>query len=215
MTQEALARRMFLILHDPFSGRPEVEHTRVKGGVVAASLAELIMEGRLGMDDDRVVVLDPRAVTDEIAGFVIQNIQHQRRALPVKTWVDALGDVLYELVARWLVTDGVVRREPGSRRLVRRGPDHFPAIDLLRSAGPRVRLEHMLRTPRDLDPVGVALAGIIRAIEADRVLDVDRDRGAVKSSLNAAAQQLPDELMSLVDGVQSALFVATYKMRRF
>lgn len=217
MTPETLARRLFLILHDSFSGRPQVGHDRVKGAVVAASLAELMMDGHIGIqDDDNVVAFAPQGpITDEIAAFIIQNIQHQPRPLPVKTWVDGLGDVVYELEARRLVTDQVVRRVPGSRRVVRRGPDHFPAVDLLKSAGPRVRLEHMLRHPEDLDPAGTVVAGIIRAVDADRVLDVDRNRVAVKNSLDAAARRMPPDLMSLVDGVQSAVAVVGYKMRRF
>jgi hypothetical protein len=214
MTQDTLAGRMFLILHDPFTGKPEVGLEPLKNSLVAASLAELMLQRRLGMQDDRVVVVDPRRNgSDEIGTFVVENVQRQRGAHPVKTWLEGLADVIYELIARGLVSDGIVRRERG-RRLVKRASDHFPAVDLLRAAGPRVRLEHMLRVPRDLDMAGAALAGIVRALDAERVLDRDRDRAAVRSSVTAAAHHLPPELMGLVDGVQSAVAVVSYKYKR-
>jgi hypothetical protein len=215
MVQDTLARRMFLILHDPFTGKPEIGHDLLKCGLVAAALADLMLERRLGMENDRIVVADPRGTgVDEIGAFVVESIQRQPSAHTVRSWVEALTDVVYELVARGLVTDGVVRREQGGRRLLRRSADRFPAVDLLQAARPRVRLEHMLRVPREMDVPGAALAGIIRALEVERVLDVDRDRSEVKSAVAAAADQLPIDLKSLVDGVESAVSAISLTVRR-
>jgi hypothetical protein len=215
MAQDTLVRRMFLILHDPFTGKPGIGHDLLKCGLVAAALADLMLDRRLGMENDRIVVADPRGNgTDEVGAFVVESIQRQPSAHTVRSWVEALTEVLYELVARGLVTEGVVRREQGGRRLVRRSADRFPAVDLLRAARPRVRLEHMLRDPRDLDVAGSALAGIIRALGVERVLDLDRDRAAVKTSVAAAADHLPIDLKSLVDGVESAVSAISLTIRR-
>lgn len=206
---------MFLILHDPFTGKPAIGHDLLKCGLVAGALADLMIERRLGMENDRIVVADPRGSgADEVGAFVVESIQRQPSAHTVRSWVEALTDVLYELVARGLVADGICRREQGSRGLLRRRADRFPAVDLLRAASPRVRLEHMLRTPRDLDVPGAALAGIIKAIEVERVLDVDRDRAAVKSSVAVAAEQLPIDLKNLVDGIEAAVSAISLTIRR-
>ncbi|OLT15409.1 hypothetical protein BJF78_01370 [Pseudonocardia sp. CNS-139] len=128
--------------------------------------------------------------------------------------VEALTTITYELVARGLVADGVVRRMHGSRRLVRRGADRFPAVDLLRAAGPRIRLEHMLRSPHDLDVPGAVLARIVHTLEMERVFDVDRDRAAVKGAAASAAQILPADLRGLIDEFAAAVSEVTLTFRR-
>jgi hypothetical protein len=215
MVQDTLARRMFLVLHDPFTGKPAIGHDLLKCGLVAGALGDLMLERRLGMENDRIVVADPRSYgVDELGAFVVESIQRQASAHTVRSWVEALIDVVYELVARGLIADAVVRREPGGRRLLRRGADRFPAVDLLRAARPRVHLEHMLRVPDDRDVAGRTLAGIIRALEVERVLDVDRDRTAVKNDVAEAAEHLPIDLRGLVDGVEAAVSAISLTVRR-
>jgi hypothetical protein len=216
MTQETLARRMFLILHDPFTGKPGVGIEPMKYGLVTAALAHLVMQQRLGLAEGRrVVVVDPRGNgTDDVSAFIVGSIQGSPAAGITRSWVESLTDIVYELVARALMAEGVVRREHGGRRLVRRNPDRFPAVDLLRAAGPRIRLEHMLRSPHEMDVAGAVLAGIVHVFHMDRVLDVDRDRAVVRSSLSAAADHLPADLRSLVDGVASAVSAISLDFRR-
>lgn len=217
MAQETLAGRIFLILHDPFSGKPLIGHDLLSCGLVAASLAEQMIEHRLGMEIDRIVAAERRGGVgqiDEVSAFVVDSIQRQAGAHTVRSWVEAFTGVLFEQVADLLVREGVIRRVPGGRVLLRQRPDRFPALDLLRSAGPRLRLEHMLRSPKELDTRGMALAGIFRALEMERVLDVDRDRADVKASVGQAADRLPIDLRSLVDGVGQAVSAISLTVRR-
>lgn len=210
-----LVKRMFLVLHNPFTGKPAVNPDLLRCGLVAAALADLMLARRLGMENDRVVVADPGDTgADEVGAFVVESIQRQPTAHTVRSWVEALADVLYELVARRLVDEGIVRREQGGRRFLRRGPDRFPALDLLRASGPRLRLEHMLRTPREMDLPGATFAAILGALEVERVLDVDRNRAEVRRAVAAAGAQLPIDLRSMVDGVGSAVSAIALTIRR-
>ena len=67
-------------------------------------------------------------------------------------------------IARAARAQGVVRRE--RRKVIgRRSGDKFPAADLLRASGPRLRLDHMVREPSTFNLAGavnVALLGVER-----------------------------------------------------
>ncbi|MGI8651687.1 MAG: GOLPH3/VPS74 family protein [Geodermatophilaceae bacterium] len=215
MAQDKLAESMFLLLHDPFSGRPEIAHELLNCALVAAELAELIMTGHIGIDNDRVVVIDSRDVgPDEMSAFVVDSIQSQSGAHTVRSWVEVLSDVLYEMVARGMVKAGVVSREQGGRRLLRRSPDRFPSVDLLRASAPRVRLEHMLRVPDDMDQQGTVTAAILGALDIVQGFDVGIDRIALRGRISELTQQLPSDLRDVVAGVEASAASISLTVRR-
>jgi hypothetical protein len=215
MTQGTLARKLFLILHDSFTGKPGVSPEGVKYGLVTAALADLVIQGRLGVEGSQVVVVDRRPYgLDDVGAFVVETVQQRSDSHVARSWIESFTEVVYELVARGLVADGIVRRENGGRRVVKRNPDRFPAVDLLRAAGPRIRLEHMLRSPHDLDPEGVVLAGIIHSLRLDRALAADGDRVAVRNALGGVTQQLPADVRELVENVAMAVAAVSLDFRR-
>jgi Golgi phosphoprotein 3 (GPP34) len=215
MAQDLLVRKLFLIFHNPFTGKPEIGPELLRCGLVAAAFADLVIARRVGLENDRVVVAEARRPDDdEISGFILDSIQSQPTARTVRSWAEALADAIYELAAHELATDGVVRRQVGGRRLLRRSPDRFPALDLIRASGPRVRLEHMLRTPRQSDIAGATIAAIIGALEVERILDVDRDRAMVRTSVAAATESLPMDLRALITGVTDAVSAISLVVRR-
>jgi Golgi phosphoprotein 3 (GPP34) len=215
MSYETLARRVFLVLHDPFTGKPGVSLDGVKYGLVTAVLADLVTQRRIGVHNGRVTVLDRRGTgSGDVATFLLQGIERQSESYIARSWVESFTDATYEMVARGLVADGIVRRENGGRRVVRRNPDRFPAADLVRAAGPKVRLEHMLRSPHDLDFDGATLAAIIEALHLDRVIDLDRERPAVRVALITAARQVTADIRELVDSVAAAVSAISLDFRR-
>ena len=52
------APNLFLVAHDSFTGRMEVSRELVVCGVVTAELAHLVVERRLAVADDRIVVAE-------------------------------------------------------------------------------------------------------------------------------------------------------------
>ncbi|MDQ3577143.1 MAG: GPP34 family phosphoprotein [Actinomycetota bacterium] len=215
MAQDKLAESMFLLLHDPFSGRPEVAPELLNCALVAAELAELIIAGRVGIDNDRVVLIDGGDVgSDEMSAFVLESIRSQPRTHSVRSWVEVLSDVLYEMVAGELVEGGVVSREQGGRRLLRRGADRFPSVDLLRASAPRVGLEHMLRVPDDLDLQGAVIAAILGALDIVQGFDVGIDRVALRGRIAELTQQLPSDLRDIVAGVEASAASISLTVRR-
>lgn len=127
-----LADEFFLINHD-LTGKPLIRRDLLGLGLVVALLAELIMEGRVGMRDGRVVVLDRAGNGDDATDFIIASLAAQWSNYPVRTWTDNLDDTAYELVARRLVERGTVRRVQ-ARRLLGSRKDVFLAARRRRSS---------------------------------------------------------------------------------
>lgn len=214
MDQEHLGARLFLIAHDEFSGRPHVGHELLGCGLVGAVLADLVLAGAVTVADGRVVATDPApSGTDEVAAYAVESIRRQGTNHTVRTWTAHLGDPLHELVARDLVDRGILRRESG-RGLFRARADRFPAADLLRAAAPRVRLEHMLRHPRDLDLPGGVVAALLWALGVDRILDPAIDRAASRQLVDEVLAHLPPDLAQLLAGVTAAGAAVSLTVRR-
>ena len=199
--QDKLAARIFLILHDPFNGKAAVGPTAMRCAIVGAELAELILARRIAMADNLVVMGDAGVPgSDEISAFVVDSINRQSRSYDVSTWLGAIGDALYELVAARLVGTGILVR---TRGLVGRA-HRYPAANLLAAAGPRVRLEHMVREPRERDVPGAVCAALLGAIGAAGALETDGSRRSMRRTLAAIAESLPADLRSLVMSVEVA-----------
>ena len=199
--QDKLAARLFLILHDPFSGRCAVSPMALRCALVGAELAELILNRRVAMVNGLIVPGDASALgTDALSAFVVGAITRQPDNYPVPVWLAAIGEAVAELVAARLMEVGILVRTKSLLR--RRG--RFPAINLLAAAGPRVRLEYMVRTPEDADVASATCAALIDAVGAARVLQGDTSRRDLRRGLAALAAMLTTDLRSLVRSVEVA-----------
>lgn len=199
--QDKLAARLFLILHDSFNGRCAVSPMALRCAVVGAELAELILNRRVTMVDELVVLGATSAPgRDALSAFVVGAIARQPESYGVPTWLAAIGDAVVELVAARLVEAEILAR---SKSPLRRR-DRFPATDLLAAAGPRVRLEYMVREPDECDVAGAACAALVAAVGAGRVLQGSSSRRQLRRGLATVAATLPDDLRSLVTSVEVA-----------
>jgi hypothetical protein len=215
MTQNALARKMFLVLHDPFSGKALGPPKLIQYAVVTAGLAELVMHRWLAVENGRIAPAgewhdgggdDVRAVLVGGVGPAGSNI--------TRTWVEEVGDAVFHEVVRGLVAERVVRREVRGGLLRRNTTVRFPAVNLLSAAGPRVKLEHMLRSPHDMDIVGTTFAAILDCLRLETVLDGDCDRAMVRRAAGAAVRSLPADLRELLTEVARAVAEVTLTFRR-
>lgn len=198
------ASKIFLILHDSFSGKPLIRQSAIKRGVIGAEIADLILARRIGMENDRIVLADGgRRGADNLSAFLLESIRNQSDAHTVPVWVATLADRLFELLATLLISEGVVRRVT-NKRLLGRAADSFPAQNLLAAAGPRLRLEHALRSPEDLDITYAIVAALLGSIGAARVLDTDGDRGATRRRIEEVTASLPLDLHDLIIGMEVA-----------
>jgi hypothetical protein len=213
METARLAADFFLIAHDEFSGKLRISPALLECGLSGAQLAELIIAGRIVAESGRLLTADVR-VDDggEVGAYVVETIRQQTSTHSPRVWVESFCELLPELIARQLVAAGVVRHEPGGRQLMRRRADRYPSTDLLAAARPRLRLEHMLRTPQDFDLSGAVLAVLIGALGAEALLDPELDRAATRELIGRLRTHLPAVLQELMEGVEAA--VAAISLRR-
>jgi hypothetical protein len=207
VSRDKLAARVFLILHDPFTGKPRLRSTAVRLAVAGAELAELALSrpdrGQvIALENDRVVLAEaqPRRI-DYISSFVVDAIRNQREAHPAMLWISALADPVFDLVATQLINEKIVQRQHGSRLFGRSSP-RFPAVDLLAAAGPRVRLEHALRAGEELDEESAVCLVVLAAVGGERTLDIDRS--ARRQRIASVTDSLPLDLRGLVTGIEVA-----------
>src|SRR6188472_3150625 len=74
MANVQLAEQFFLISHDEISGRPVVGIERIECGLVGAMFGELIIDGRLGIKDGLIVVLDKEPVGGGLSDSLVNTV---------------------------------------------------------------------------------------------------------------------------------------------
>ena len=215
MDRRRLATDIFLIAHDEASGALHVGPDLLGCGLVGAQVAELVIAGRLDVADGQVVPGKVRGDdSDEIGSYVVKSVLGQGMTHSVGAWVEALRDVLYDLVGGRLVAEGIVSRELSGRQLMRRRPDRFPAIDPSAAAAPRVRLERMLSSPQSFDLTGAVVGVLAEVMGAVFVLHPTIDRSAARELIGRIEENLPVQLAELVAGVRAAVAAVPLAVRR-
>jgi len=215
------APNLFLVAHDSFTGRMEVSRELVLCGLVTAELAHLVIERRLGVVDDHVTITEiagavrppARGPEDEagveIDDYVVASVKQQQSTHSVRVWAESLGEVVYGLLADNLVEQGVVRRER-RRVITRRTGDRFPAADLLRASGPRLRLDHMIREPATFTLAGAVNVALLGALGIERLLEAEPS----KEFLDELNWNLPSQLQMLMAGAAAAGAAVSLTVRR-
>jgi hypothetical protein len=210
MSRSHLAENFFLIVHDPFTGKLTISRELLDCGLVTSELADLVLTGHLDIVDDRVVVTDREdGAEDPIAAYVLEAVGRQSSPHSVRVWAEAIGEIMFGLVSQHLIDNGVVRVEQ-HRAMLRRGPDRFPAQDLLKASGPRLRLEHMIRNPRTFDLPGAVAAAIVGALGVERTFEFDVDR----ELFTDLTENLPPTLQRLLAGVTATVAAISLTVRR-
>lgn len=205
----SLSSQLFLILHDPFTGKGEVSQELLECGVSAVQLADLAIARRLGIEDDRVVLPAPAPTgsAGKIADYVLGCVGEQATTYSVRQWVTSLGPAVTDLVVRELVDAGVVRHER-PRAILGRKPDRFPAADLLLASSSRNRVRHMLAHPDEFDLAGASLAAAVGVLGAERIFEVVDTRDLLKE-LNSL---MPAALQAVMAGLAATVAAASVAM---
>jgi Golgi phosphoprotein 3 (GPP34) len=204
MAKFELAEQFFLIGHDEFSGRPAVSIELVQCGLVGALFGELIIEGRLGVKDGRVVVLDREPTDGGLADRLVTTVDQQTTNHRVRTWAEQLGAYAYQAMADRLVASGTLRREAG-RSMLRRSGERYPAVDLYNAARPRLMLNHVIRHREEMDLDQAVLAALVAAVGVEPVLGLDISRELLRSLINSLVNAMPSQLQELLAGINDTV----------
>jgi hypothetical protein len=87
-------------------------------------------------------------------------------------------------------------------------------VDLLAATRPRLRLEHMLRTPQEFDLSGAVLAVLVGTLGVESVLDPELDRSVARDLMTRLEDNLPADVRAVIEGVRSAVAAVSLTIRR-
>jgi hypothetical protein len=199
-----LAEQFFLISHDEFSGKPAVSHDLVECGLVGAMFGGLVIEGRLGIKEGKVVVLDGLPGNSELVNKLVRTVDEQPTDHRVRTWAEQLGGYIYPIVAERLVMAGTLRRDRG-RSVLGRSADRYPAVDLYHAARPRLLLSHVIRHREEMDLDQAVVIALLAAVEIEGVLGLDLNRDVLRSLINSLVNAMPMQLQELIAGIDETV----------
>lgn len=214
MERGQMATGFFLVVHDEFTGKPLISPDLLLCGLVGAQIADLVIGGRLTMSGDRVTVVRAEVSgLDELATFVLDSVSHESESHTVRSWNDALGEILYDLTVGRLTADQILRRET-SRGLLGKRKSRYPAVDLVRARRPTVELREMFDDPRRFTLPGAFLAAMLATLEVDAVMEPEVERTRLRSIAGQAAEHLPGSLSQLRAGLADTVAAISLTVRR-
>jgi Golgi phosphoprotein 3 (GPP34) len=208
-----LADELFLVGHDEYTGKAIVNNTILDSGLAGAVLGELLLAGRVTMVDNRIVMRDPRPYGENVTDAAMAEILKRREDYPVRAWVEYLRDDVREMIARRLISAGMIERAE-ARGLSLRVSVRYPATDAIEAAAPRVRLRFMLDKNEPLDQQTAALAALVRAIGLEQALLLDAGRQQIREHIERATEPMHPFLHALAAGVDAAVAASALTIRR-
>jgi hypothetical protein len=202
-----LADQYFLIAHQDRTGRSRL-HPRATGlGLAAALLGELILEGRIGIADGDLVILDRHPPADSLTHDILDLLIAQQRHREVRTWLAFLSQDAEVRVGERLVRLGAVdlitRRRMLSTEVV-----YMPNSPEQRNAAAwaPARLANLLVRGIELSLTDRVLVGLVAATGLTRhvLYDFEMHRQAFQS-LPSAVDALPGDLRDLIEYTEASV----------
>lgn len=187
-----LADDLFLLAHNDMTGKPRL-HPRVAGIALAgALLGELALFGRVDIHPGSVVVVNPRPIPDRLADRVLRQVEADRQASPVGTWLARLAPTANDRVAGRLAEAGLLNKSRSG--LLRR--ETWAPTDMAAAAWPVTRLRSLLTkfeplTVPDATLAGFTIAcGLVQQVLWDTSPDVHRYLDYVVANLAGPLRDL-------------------------
>jgi hypothetical protein len=202
-----LADQYFLIAHEDRTGRSRL-HPRATGlGLAGALIGELILEGRVGIADGDLIILDRHPPTDALAHDILDLLIAQSRHRDVRTWLAFLSQDAAARVGERLMRLGAV--EPVvRRRMLSTQTLYMPNSAEQRNAAAwaPARLANLLVRGVEMSVSDRLLVGMIAATGLTRhvLYDFEMHRHAFQTLPNAV-ESLPSDLRELVEITEASV----------
>jgi hypothetical protein len=202
-----LADQYFLIAHEDRTGRSRL-HPRATGlGLAAALIGELILEGRVGVTDGDLIILDRHPPADALAHDILDLLVAQSRHRDVRTWLAFLSQDSAARVGERLMRLGAV--EPVTRRrMLSTQTLYMPNSPEQRNAAAwaPARLANLLVRGIEMSVTDRILVGLIAATGLTRhvLYDFEMHRHAFQALPNAV-DSLPSDLRELVEYTEASV----------
>jgi hypothetical protein len=192
-----LADEYFLVGHDQYSGKPQIDDAALDTGLAGAVLGEMVLASRIGVDEDTMIqVRDHRPYGDRVTDAALAEVLKQDQPHSARSWVEYLRGHVRTMVAARLVLRGLVQQQLTRQR-------RFPAVDPVTASAPQARLRFMLDRPGTADEQTSALGALTLATGLDYVVS-GGSRRRTRQDLSVMHASLGPDLHRLVLGVEAA-----------
>lgn len=212
-----LADQYYLIAHEDRTGRSRL-HPRATGlGLAAALLAELVLEGRIGIDDGDLYIIDQRPPRDALEHDILDFLCAQPQHRDVHTWLAFLSQDAALRVAERLMRVGAVEMVTRRRMLGSTQVLYMPNSARQRNAAAwaSTRVANMLVRGMELNVSDRMLVGLVVATGLTRhVMYGFEMYPHIYHALPSMIASLPDDLRELVECTESSVGSALAVGRR-
>jgi hypothetical protein len=216
-----LPQELYLLaLHEEKGRVPASLSTSLHYGLGGAILAELILQGRVGLDDKRkaVVVNDAMFTEDDLLNEGLERIQTSGRRHRAKYWVSTFSDYISKLekrLANCLVDLGVLRKE--QKRFLGVVPyEAYPAQDASARFWIKQHLRSVVLGGEAPDGHTAALLSLVRACDLlgriftrDELKTARRQIEALRSG-EAIGEAVQQAIETIEAATSAAIMAATF-----
>jgi hypothetical protein len=201
----------FVLLAYGDDGAPDTDSVRLDHGLGGALLLELAISGRVGVEDKKIVVLDPAATGDPLVDQALERIVADGRPRRPAHWVKKFTDTRKPALDR-LVDQGVLTREQDKVLLVF-PRTRYPApngVEPVPETEARQRLTAAVAGTGPVEPRTAALCALVAATNLDRKVfrSLDRERVVERLREISAGDWAASAVRQTVEELQTAVIVA-------
>jgi hypothetical protein len=155
-----LADDLYLMAHDENTGRPQLQPRAMGMGLAGALLAELMLMGRVDLNDVAVFITDRTPPPDRLLHYIHDQILSEGEQHPARDWLQFMARTSAEDVARRLGEAGYLSLL--TSRVPWRG-DRWIPVDADCAFAPFTRVRATLDRTQPLTVPGAALTGLATA----------------------------------------------------
>ncbi|WP_174262395.1 GPP34 family phosphoprotein [Actinoplanes sp. OR16] len=212
-----LADQYYLIAHEDRTGRSRL-HPRATGlGLAAALLSELVLEGRIGVADGELFIVDRHPPRDALSHDVLDLLSAQSQHTDVRTWLAFLSQDAALRVAERLMRVGAVEMVTRRRMLGSTQTLYMPNTARQRNAAAwaSTRIANILVRGMDLNLSDRMLVGLVVATGLTRhVMYGFEMYPHIYHALPSMIASLPNDLREIVECTEQSVGTALAVGRR-
>jgi Golgi phosphoprotein 3 (GPP34) len=208
----SLSENLFFLAHDPFTGAPRTKRAILDIGLSGAVLADLLLDERITLRGDTVVLASRSPTGEPIADRALDHMVGEAHRHSVRDWVDymrtgAFDAVVETLTVRELLT---LKEKRGMFKLSL----HYEPADLRAASAPRALLRTAMLGQSACDEPTAALAALAQTIGMTDFRRPEFSRRQVAQWIGAVRSTLNPPLAGLLAAIEAAMAAATTGGRR-
>ena len=200
---------VFLLAHDD-AGRLIASEASLGAGLAGATLIDLLLTGKVAVEEGRLVVVDHHGTGDDETDATIEAIRANTAPIGPRAWVNWISHGAYERVADTLIAAEVVQRTTVRRLGLLSATRHLPtnSDDLVRVRG---RVRYAIHGSLPPDAPTAALCGLVRVLRLEASLLLNMPTSDLLLALERTAAHSEMTVRQVTNAVDSVVGPATYR----